>query len=147
MFYIDTLHSPCYYGPISLMDTPGGIRYPLRGCDVREDHHQVHDRRSSSQRIAQVLWYLHEREHESAKRCTDIPDGINGRRKPFRFDLFRFVSYMLRTVFNFVLLFFLREKDLDSYSCVVMDEAHERALNTDVLFGTLKKVVQVRSKI
>ncbi|CAM9196742.1 unnamed protein product [Ascophyllum nodosum] len=38
----------------------------------------------------------------------------------------------------------LREKDLDSYSCIVMDEAHERALNTDVLFGTLKKVVQHR---
>ena len=40
----------------------------------------------------------------------------------------------------------LREKDLDSYSCIVMDEAHERALNTDVLFGTLKKVVQVQYK-
>ncbi|KAE9101263.1 Pre-mRNA-splicing factor ATP-dependent RNA helicase [Phytophthora fragariae] len=39
----------------------------------------------------------------------------------------------------------LREADLDSYSCVIMDEAHERALNTDVLFGILRKVVQRRS--
>ncbi|CAM9647724.1 unnamed protein product, partial [Discosporangium mesarthrocarpum] len=38
----------------------------------------------------------------------------------------------------------LREKDLDSYSCIVMDEAHERSLNTDVLFGTLKNVVRTR---
>ena len=38
----------------------------------------------------------------------------------------------------------LRESDLDSYSVVIMDEAHERALNTDVLFGILKKVVQRR---
>lgn len=39
----------------------------------------------------------------------------------------------------------LREADLDSYSAVIMDEAHERALNTDVLFGILRKVVQRRS--
>ncbi|OQR93347.1 pre-mRNA-splicing factor ATP-dependent RNA helicase PRP16 [Achlya hypogyna] len=38
----------------------------------------------------------------------------------------------------------LRESDLDSYSAVIMDEAHERALNTDVLFGILRKVVQRR---
>lgn len=34
----------------------------------------------------------------------------------------------------------LREPDLDSYSAIVMDEAHERGLNTDVLFGMLRKV-------
>ena len=38
----------------------------------------------------------------------------------------------------------LREPDLDSYSCIIMDEAHERSLNTDVLFGILKKVVARR---
>lgn len=34
----------------------------------------------------------------------------------------------------------LREGDLDQYSVIIMDEAHERSLNTDVLFGILKKV-------
>lgn len=35
----------------------------------------------------------------------------------------------------------LIDSELDKYSCVVMDEAHERSLNTDVLFGLLKWVV------
>ena len=34
----------------------------------------------------------------------------------------------------------LREGDLDNYSAVIMDEAHERSLNTDVLFGILRQV-------
>ncbi|KAL6186353.1 hypothetical protein ACLB2K_042473 [Fragaria x ananassa] len=38
----------------------------------------------------------------------------------------------------------LRDSDLDKYRIVVMDEAHERSLNTDVLFGILKKVVAQR---
>lgn len=38
----------------------------------------------------------------------------------------------------------LTEPDLDRYSCIIMDEAHERALNTDVLMGLIKKVLARR---
>lgn len=41
----------------------------------------------------------------------------------------------------------LNEPDLDRYSCVIMDEAHERALNTDVLMGLFKKILQRRRDI
>lgn len=34
----------------------------------------------------------------------------------------------------------LREPDLDHYSAIIMDEAHERSLSTDVLFGLLREV-------
>lgn len=33
----------------------------------------------------------------------------------------------------------LTEKDLDRYSAIILDEAHERSLSTDVLMGLLKK--------
>ena len=38
----------------------------------------------------------------------------------------------------------LREADLDQYSALIMDEAHERSLHTDVLFGILKQVAKRR---
>jgi pre-mRNA-splicing factor ATP-dependent RNA helicase DHX38/PRP16 len=38
----------------------------------------------------------------------------------------------------------LNEPDVDRYSCIIMDEAHERALNTDVLMGLFKKVLARR---
>lgn len=38
----------------------------------------------------------------------------------------------------------LKDADLEKYRVVVMDEAHERSLSTDVLFGILKKVVARR---
>lgn len=33
---------------------------------------------------------------------------------------------------------FLSEPDLQSYSVMIIDEAHERTLHTDILFGLIK---------
>ncbi|CDH56598.1 pre-mrna splicing factor [Lichtheimia corymbifera JMRC:FSU:9682] len=38
----------------------------------------------------------------------------------------------------------MNSPDLDQYSAIIMDEAHERALNTDVLMGLLRKVMARR---
>jgi pre-mRNA-splicing factor ATP-dependent RNA helicase DHX38/PRP16 len=38
----------------------------------------------------------------------------------------------------------LRDGDLDGYSAIIMDEAHERSLSTDVLFGLLRDIVARR---
>lgn len=39
---------------------------------------------------------------------------------------------------------FLHEPDLASYSVVMVDEAHERAVSTDILFGLLKDIARFR---
>lgn len=41
----------------------------------------------------------------------------------------------------------LAESDLDKYSAIIMDEAHERSLNTDVLFGLLREVISRRTDL
>ncbi|KAI8520764.1 hypothetical protein Bbelb_005180 [Branchiostoma belcheri] len=38
----------------------------------------------------------------------------------------------------------VKEGELDKYSCVVIDEAHERSIHTDLLLGILKKSLQTR---
>ena len=41
----------------------------------------------------------------------------------------------------------LRDSDLDGYSAIIMDEAHERSLSTDVLFGLLRDIVARRNDL
>ena len=43
----------------------------------------------------------------------------------------------------------LNEGDLDRYSVIILDEAHERSLSTDVLMGLLRKstsIVHIRDR-
>ncbi|KAF6165161.1 hypothetical protein GIB67_000745 [Kingdonia uniflora] len=42
---------------------------------------------------------------------------------------------------------FLGEPDLASYSVIMVDEAHERTLSTDVLFGLVKDIARFRSDL
>ena len=41
----------------------------------------------------------------------------------------------------------LLDSDFSSYSCIMLDEAHERTVNTDVLFGLLKQAVRKRKDL
>ncbi|XP_078618515.1 uncharacterized protein LOC144886044 [Branchiostoma floridae x Branchiostoma japonicum] len=38
----------------------------------------------------------------------------------------------------------VKEGELDKYSCIIIDEAHERSIHTDLLLGILKKSIQTR---
>ena len=42
---------------------------------------------------------------------------------------------------------FLAEPDLKSYSVVMIDEAHERSLHTDILFGLIKDLARARPEL
>ncbi|UIZ27975.1 hypothetical protein KXD40_004282 [Peronospora effusa] len=42
---------------------------------------------------------------------------------------------------------YLADSTLSKYSALMLDEAHERTINTDVLFGLLKDLVRKRNDL
>ena len=41
----------------------------------------------------------------------------------------------------------LQDPELSNYSCLMVDEAHERTLHTDILFGLIKDIARARKDL
>ena len=42
---------------------------------------------------------------------------------------------------------FMNDPEMKQYSCIMIDEAHERTISTDILFGLLKDILEVRDDL
>ncbi|CAM6106133.1 unnamed protein product [Calypogeia fissa] len=131
---------------------------------VRENQVIVVVGETGSGKTTQMTQYLHEDGHTTygmigctqprrvaamsiAKRVSDEMDCELGDKVGYaiRFEDVTGPNTVIKYMTDGVLLReTLREPDLDQYSVIIMDEAHERSLSTDVLFGILKKVVARR---
>ncbi|XP_024542250.1 pre-mRNA-splicing factor ATP-dependent RNA helicase DEAH7-like [Selaginella moellendorffii] len=131
---------------------------------IRENQVIVVVGETGSGKTTQMTQYLHEAEYSTygmvgctqprrvaamsvAKRVSEEMDCELGDKVGYaiRFEDVTGSNTIIKYMTDGVLLReTLREPDLDQYSVIIMDEAHERSLNTDVLFGILKQVVARR---
>ncbi|KAL7556461.1 hypothetical protein ACA910_021035 [Epithemia clementina (nom. ined.)] len=86
---------------------------------------------------------------EKGKRALDKRDELGGTvGYTIRFEDCTSEHTLIKYMTDGVLLReSLNDPDLNKYSALVMDEAHERSLNTDVLFGVLRQVAARRSDL
>ncbi|PHT66505.1 hypothetical protein T459_30930 [Capsicum annuum] len=107
---------------------------------VRENQVVVIIGETGSGKTTQITQYLYE--EESVRKWKLNLERVG---YAIRFEDITGSSTVIKYMTDGVLLReALKDPDLEKYSIILMDEAHERSLNTDVLFGILKKVVTGR---
>ncbi|XP_014205255.1 pre-mRNA-splicing factor ATP-dependent RNA helicase PRP16 [Copidosoma floridanum] len=131
---------------------------------IRENSVVIIVGETGSGKTTQLTQYLHEEGYTTngmigctqprrvaamsvAKRVSDEMDSTLGEKVGYaiRFEDCTSKETVIKYMTDGILLReSLREGDLDRYSVVIMDEAHERSLSTDVLFGLLREVVSRR---
>ena len=121
----------------------GYTEYGIVGCTQPRRVAAMSVAKRVSEEVAAMI-------EESGKReLKDEVDGLGGTvGYSIRFEDLTNEHTVIKYMTDGVLLReSLRDPDLNKYSAIIMDEAHERSLNTDVLFGVLRKVAARRSDL
>jgi len=82
-----------------------------------------------------------------AQRVADEMDVVIGQHVGYniRFEDVTGPNTMLKYMTDGMLREAMTDPLLERYACIVLDEAHERTLSTDVLFGLIKEIVKQRT--
>ncbi|XBI65275.1 hypothetical protein VPH35_045162 [Triticum aestivum] len=138
------------------------VRDGLLGV-VRENQVVVVVGETGSGKTTQLTQYLHEDGYTRtglvgctqprrvaamsvARRVSDEMETVLGEEVGYaiRFEDVTCRNTKIKYMTDGVLRETLKDADLDKYQVIIMDEAHERSVDTDVLFGILKKVAARR---
>eukprot|EP01126_Amoeba_proteus_P000316 TRINITY_DN1009_c0_g3_i1.p1 TRINITY_DN1009_c0_g3~~TRINITY_DN1009_c0_g3_i1.p1 ORF type:complete len:671 (-),score=155.75 TRINITY_DN1009_c0_g3_i1:1071-3083(-) len=142
------------------------VRYDLLNV-IRENNVLVIVGETGSGKTTQITQYLHEEGYTKygivgctqprrvaamsvAKRVSEEMETVLGDLVGYaiRFETCCSPKTVIKYMTDGVLLReSLIDPELSQYSAIIMDEAHERSLSTDVLFGVLKKVVARRNDL
>ena len=135
---------------------------------IRENQILVIEGETGSGKTTQIPQYLYEDGYTKNKKkigCTQprrvAAMSVSARvAQEMGFKLGHEVGYSIRfedctserTILKYMtdgmlLREFLGEPDLESYSVLIIDEAHERTLHTDILFGLVKDIARFRSDL